>query len=284
MNKKGKKFISPGAWFSLIYPQNWNEFEDSEGTFLFYNPGNWNGNFRISAYKADAKLPGAMKYGADSIQEELKKNSCASAVKIGKWECAYSKETFQEGGTYYVTHIWITGIDNLAFECSFTVPKGGDQKPAEDIIATLEARREGTKYPLEAIPVRILEIGAINEAFEWTSSTVKKQLKKDFTGTKEDLSKLQQLLDTGEFNTKQRDTWYSFGIALGTILVNEIDGLEWVTILDGNREFPALRFEESSVMVYPQQLIWDLVKNNQPCDLMLEFEKVKNKVIEHLNG
>ena len=48
---QGKKFISPGAWFSMNYPSDWNEFEDGEGSFLFYNPDVWTGNFRISAFK-----------------------------------------------------------------------------------------------------------------------------------------------------------------------------------------------------------------------------------------
>lgn len=50
---QGKKFISPGAWFTMVYPSDWNEFEDGEGSFLFYNPDTWTGNFRISAFKAD---------------------------------------------------------------------------------------------------------------------------------------------------------------------------------------------------------------------------------------
>ena len=51
---QSKKFISPGAWFSMMYPVDWNEFEDGEGSFLFYNPNEWTGNFRISAYKGSA--------------------------------------------------------------------------------------------------------------------------------------------------------------------------------------------------------------------------------------
>lgn len=45
------KYISPGGWFSLEYPMGWHEFEDTEESFLFYNPDRWTGNFRISAYK-----------------------------------------------------------------------------------------------------------------------------------------------------------------------------------------------------------------------------------------
>lgn len=41
------KYISPGGWFSLEYPMGWHEFEDTEESFLFYNPDRWTGNFRI---------------------------------------------------------------------------------------------------------------------------------------------------------------------------------------------------------------------------------------------
>ena len=60
---QGKKFISPGAWFSMNYPSDWNEFEDGEGSFLFYNPDVWSGNFRISAFKGKAG------YGKDAIRQ-----------------------------------------------------------------------------------------------------------------------------------------------------------------------------------------------------------------------
>ena len=69
---QGKKFISPGAWFSMNYPSDWNEFEDGEGSFLFYNPDVWTGNFRISAFKGNAS------YGKDAIRQELKENDSAS--------------------------------------------------------------------------------------------------------------------------------------------------------------------------------------------------------------
>ena len=86
-------------------------------------------------------------YGKDAIRQELKENDSASLVKVGTWECAYSKEMFQEEGTYYTSHLWITGVDDIAFECSFTVPKGGSAKEAEEVIATLEARKEGRNIP-----------------------------------------------------------------------------------------------------------------------------------------
>ena len=106
MIEKGKKFISPGAWFSLIYPSSWNEFEDAEDSFLFYNPNKWTGNFRISAYRDDRNNG----YGKESVDYELKQNENSSLVKLGELVCAYSKEMFQEEGSYYVTHVYHLNI------------------------------------------------------------------------------------------------------------------------------------------------------------------------------
>ncbi len=69
--KQGKKFISPGAWFSMVYPADWNEFEDGEGSFLFYNPNEWTGNFRISALK------GMLHMARMLLKQELKENTSA---------------------------------------------------------------------------------------------------------------------------------------------------------------------------------------------------------------
>lgn len=276
---QGKKFISPGAWFSLVYPANWNEFEDTEDTFLFYNPDKWTGNFRISAYKAEAKAPDAQNYGKNAARDELKQNPQAELVKAGTLECAYSKETFQEGGEYYVSHLWITGIDNIAFECSFTVPRGEtDVRQAEEIIASLQVRKENAHYPQEIIPIRVLEINEVNEAYEWASSNIKKILKKDFTASAEDIAKIHQVMETGNFKLQQRASWEAFGIAFGAVLVNEIDGMDWVTVIDGNRELAALRFRDTDVLVYPAALVWDKVRNGEKCDLQKEFEKIKEEV------
>ena len=76
-----KKYISPGGWFSLQYPDTWNEFEDEEGSCLFYNPEKWSGNFRISVFK-DASPT----YAKEVISDELRQKTRAQKVKIGEWE------------------------------------------------------------------------------------------------------------------------------------------------------------------------------------------------------
>lgn len=268
-----KKYISPGSWFSLEYPDNWCEFEDSEDCFLFYNPDKWTGNFRISAYRGNSSA-----YANECLEDELHQVRGAKKVKVGSWDCAYSSESFQENGVWYTTHIWVTGRGEISVECSFTVAKSESPKAGEAIVASLKVRNASDKPVKEVTLVRILEINQINENYDWAVSTVKKQLTKDFTGTEADLENLQKVIDSGRFNPKQRQAWESFGTAFGVILVNEMDGMEWVTVIDGQKEFPALRFRNSKVMVNPISLIWDKAKSGQPCDLKAEFERIKNEV------
>lgn len=272
------KFISPGGWFSLEYPDSWSEFEDSEGTFLFYNPNKWNGNFRISAFKDTAK-----DYGKQCIAYELKENPTSVAVKVGEWECAYSAESFQEEGSWYTTYIWVTGKGDISFECSYTITKGGERTPAEEILRSLKIRTTDDFRKKEVIPIRILEIGEINEAFDWVSTTIKKTLSKDFTSQESDIERLQKLIDGGKFATDQRHVWENIGLAFGTILENEMDGMKWVTIIEGRKEYPALCFRSSALLIDLSACVWEKIKHHQPCNLKAMYIHIKKRVEDFIN-
>ena len=267
-----RKYISPGAWFSLAYPDTWREFEDTEDSFLFYNPDKWTGNFRISAYR------GAAGYADACLQDELQHTPGARRVTVGGWDCVYSKENFQENNVWYTTHFWLTGRDDLFVECSFTTGKGESPRQGEDMVRSLRLRAKGERWPSAVIPVRVLEINAINEAYDWAVSTIKKQLTKDFTAVEADIDNIQRVMDSGKFNSSQRPAWESFGFAFGAILVNEMDGMDWVTVVDGDREYPALRFADTAVMVNPAELVWRKVREGKSCSLRAEYERIRQEV------
>lgn len=273
---QGKKFISPQAWFSMTYPIDWNEFEDGEGTFLFFNPDVWTGNFRISAYKEEASKRGSANYGQEAVAQEFRQNDSASMVKVGPHNCAYSKEMFEDGDTYYTQHTWIIGIENMAFECSFTVPKGADVKEAEAVIASLAIRHDGQKYPAELIPIRLSEIALVDEGYEWTVNLVKSELAKDFQGVEDDLTNIQQLIDKGVIGAKKKDNWLALGITICVILANEVEGMEWMTLIDGNREAPVLHYKETEKVIDPLRLVWSKIKAGETCNVE---EAYKNALV-----
>lgn len=80
--------------------------------------------------------------------------------------------------------------------------------------------------------------------------------------------------------------WENFGIAFGTILVNEMEGMEWVTVIEGQKEYPALQFMCSDMVLDPAALVWGKAKKGLPCDLKSEFRKIKREaeaVLDDLN-
>ena len=267
------KYISPGSWFSLEYPLGWHEFEDAEDSFLFYNPDKWSGNFRISAFRGEHA-----DYAAECVDYELQNNVAAKRVQVAGWACAFSKEDFQEEGVDYTSYLWVTGKGEISIECSFTVNQGESPKIAEQIIESLKVRKATDKPWKEVIPLRVLEINSINEAYEWAVATIKKQTTKGFSAQETDLANLQRVIDSGKFNKTQRPTWESFGIVFGTILVNEMDGMDWVTFIDGSKEMPALRFADSKLLYFPTEMIWNKVRKGESCDLMALYAQIKEEV------
>lgn len=272
------KYISPGAWFSLEYPDTWREFEDTEDSFLFYNPDQWTGNFRISAYRGGTGFADACR------AEELRQVPGARRISLGDWECVASKENFQENNVWYTTWFWLTGAAETVIDCSFTTVKGESPRQGEEMVRTLRLRAQGERWPREVIPVRVLEINAINEAYDWAVSTLKKQLTKDFTSVEADIDSIQRVMDSGKFHSSQRQAWESFGIAFGAILVNEMDGMDWVTVVDGAKEYPALRFAGSALMVDPAAIVWDKVREGKSCSLRAEYERIRAQVEDILNA
>lgn len=180
----------------------------------------------------------------------------------------------EEEGTYYTSHVWITGKGDVAFECSFTVSKGESAAEAEQVIASLEVRDANRKYPAEIIPVRLSEIYQINEAYEWASTTVKEQFKKDFQGAEEDIASMQQMVDSGSIGAKKKEAWLALGIVLCVILANEVDGLEWRTLIDGNREAPVLVNVATGEEIDPMKLVWSKVKAGEACNLAETYKNL----------
>ena len=102
-----KKFISPYGWFSINYPDSWFEFEDEEGSFLFYNPNRWTGNLRVSAFKDNSR-----NYAHQMLEEEQKNYPNAYLKNIGGWDSVITKEDFTEGGQEYTSYIYLLGKAN----------------------------------------------------------------------------------------------------------------------------------------------------------------------------
>ena len=273
------KYIAPDGWFSLEYPAGWHEFEDTEDTFLFYNPDVWTGNFRISASMGDNA-----NYGRLCVNDDLKQVPGARRKKCGGVDCAYYTENFREQGQAYTTHFWVMDQGEMCIECSFTAPQGSSTEVAEQILTTVKPRPADKVLPQEIIPVRVCEISEVNAAYDEISSLVKKKLSKDFTSSEEDIARLQQLIDGDVIPPSQRLMWEHLGITFGTILINEIDGLDWVTVIEGRKGYAALRYKDTPLMFNPAHWVWNSVKTKHACRLADEYQRICSEVEQLINA
>ncbi len=81
-----------------------------------------------------------------------------------------------------------------------------------------------------------------------------------FPGAEEDIAKMQQMMEESNIGPKKKDAWLAFGIALCVIFANEVDGMEWRTLVDGNREAPILLNTSTGEWIDPMKLVWSKVK------------------------
>ncbi len=271
--KETKKFISPQAWFSMRYPKEWFEFEDGEGSFLFYNPENWEGNFRISAERGYTKF-----YGEEILAEELKSNKDFRLVSFPIGKAYFSSNTFEENEERFTSYQWMYALDEMFFECTFTTNEKGEYKVAEEILKSIEVRDLDTKYPAELIPIRLSEIYRVNNDYEWVTNFVKEKLAVDFQGIEEDISNLDKLKADDLIGKKKREQWQAVGIALTVILINEVEGLEWFTLVDGNREDPVLVYGPTNVTIDPMKLVWSKVKAGEEFTITQSYQEVLESI------
>ena len=57
---------------------------------------------------------------------------------------------------------------------------------------------------------------------------------------------------------------------------NEVEGMEWKTLIDGNREAPVLDYKDR--IIDPMKIAWSKVKAGQPCNVIEEYKSV---IINH---
>ena len=50
-----------------------------------------------------------------------------------------------------------------------------------------------------------------------------------------------------------------------------MEGMEWKTLIDGNREAPVLQYKDRTID--PMKLVWSKVKAGEPCNVIEEYKK-----------
>lgn len=98
-----------------------------------------------------------------------------------------------------------------------------------------------------------------------------------------DLELLQALLDAGVLSPDQTYELQCLGIVFGKQLVAALDGLDWAIVEDEYGRDPALRYLQTSLLLFPLTMISKRVEAHEAVDVRDLFEGLCAK-IEELRG
>ena len=79
------------------------------------------------------------------------------------------------------------------------------------------------------------------------------------------------ILDNNWIKSDETYKLQCLGIALGDALEQEIEDLRWVIVVDGQHRDPALRWQETEILVYPQTMISKRIEQGENVDVYALF-------------
>jgi hypothetical protein len=116
----------------------------------------------------------------------------------------------------------------------------------------------------------------------WVKSHFSKDALYKYETTDGKLYLLQTILDKKFY--KKDETWelQSLGITFGDALAEKLN-LEWVEIEDDYGIDPALRYKETSILLFPLTMISKRIENDEEINIEEFFHGVCNKINELVN-
>lgn len=124
-----------------------------------------------------------------------------------------------------------------------------------DDLASLQADREFAKSVLEA---RYPELA-------WTGEDV------------HDLQVLQRILDGGPYTDEVEGELVALGSVFGDILSRALN-MQWARMTDENGSDLALRYQQSTIMIFPQHMVLKRIEREEHPDFAHLYQGVTNQI------
>lgn len=105
----------------------------------------------------------------------------------------------------------------------------------------------------------------------------------EMDGTREDLKRLQLIIESGQIPTENTKELQSLGIILGKVFVNETPGYDWWIVNDEYGKDVCIRYKETSLLIFPLTIISKRIEDGELFDvvelyrlLTNDLERIKN--------
>lgn len=100
------------------------------------------------------------------------------------------------------------------------------------------------------------------------------------SGHTADLSLLQQVLDAKLLEPEATYTLQALGVAFGKVFIENNEHYDWWMVEDEYGRDPAIRYKETSLLVFPQTMISKRVEDGGSVDVRAMYEGLREQLEE----
>jgi hypothetical protein len=127
-----------------------------------------------------------------------------------------------------------------------------------------------TEKDIENIAMGVVHAGQV----------IEQALDEDLDGTHNDLDLIQRVLDQGLVEPEATYTLQAFGLAFGRVFLNEFPDYDWWMVEDEHGRDPAIRYKETSLLVFPMTMISKRIEDGEPFDVSELFDGLAKQLAE----
>jgi hypothetical protein len=127
-----------------------------------------------------------------------------------------------------------------------------------------------TEKDIENIAMGVVHAGQV----------VEQALDEDLDGTHQDLELIQRVLDQGVVEPEATYTLQAFGLAFGRVFLNEFPDYDWWMVEDEHGRDPAIRYKETSLLVFPMTMLSKRIEDGDPFDVPELFDGLAKQLAE----
>jgi hypothetical protein len=127
-----------------------------------------------------------------------------------------------------------------------------------------------TEKDIENIAMGVVHAGQV----------IEQALDEDLDGMHQDLELIQRVLDQGLVEPEATYTLQAFGLAFGRVFLNEFPDYDWWMVEDEHGRDPAIRYKETSLLVFPMTMISKRIEDGDPFDVSELFDGLAKQLAE----
>jgi hypothetical protein len=109
---------------------------------------------------------------------------------------------------------------------------------------------------------------------------IEQALDEDLDGTFNDLALMQRVLDQAVVEPEATYTLQAFGLAFGRVFLNQFPDYDWWMVEDEFGRDPAIRYKETSLLVFPMTMISKRMEDGDAFDVTELFDGLAKQLAE----